>query len=156
MKSTSRAAKVDGPLDAKLGWPEKRELSMRSSKIYKRILQCGPKEKCVSSPPRDRLSVGKRVLDARYRSRAYGGGCALFCLDTNRLLKISGRSLKERENKPSKRERAIERKRGGGGGDEEEDHTLQRTLQYSFTFARIIVFDDSIPFFAWEAHERTV
>jgi len=103
----------------------------------------------VFLPCHDEFSVGKRVLcnDARYRSRAYRAGGALFRLGTNRLLKISGRDLSE--------ERTVEeRKREREGRDGEKDHTLQRVLQCSFTFARIIVFDDSIPFFAWKAHEQ--
>lgn len=109
----SRAPQVDGLLDAKwVGMAG--ETRIVNDEVLRFIRKsCSPKEKCVPSPPRDRLSVGKRVLRNNARYRSYGEGCALFCLDTNRLLKISGRSLKERENKPSKRERRKRRRWGG-------------------------------------------
>lgn len=80
------------------------------------------------------------ALSLAYKRPAYRAECALFRLGTNRLLKISGRGLRERENESSKKERKSER--------EEEEEMGRKTTrcseffsECSFTFARVIVFD---------------
>lgn len=90
-----RISRVDDLLDAK--WVEmvgKTRIVNAKFQDFRRILaECGPGEKRVPCLPPG-FPVGKRVRrnDARYRSRAYRAGCALFRLGTNRLLKISGRA----------------------------------------------------------------
>lgn len=85
----------------------------------------------------------------RYRCRVHRAECALFRLGTNRLLKISGRGLRERErkNESSKRTRG-EDIRG-------RDHTLCNE-SYSVRSPSRDAPESSypIPFFARKAHKR--
>jgi len=67
-----------------------------------------------------------RVIASVDIGAAHTAACALFRLGTNRLLKISGRCLRERTTKERERER--ERVRKADGEEGKRDHTLHQVF----------------------------